>query len=218
LFYIGIDFSVNFGSICISKDFKEFRWISVINGNLTQKFRRVIDSFNDPTLEVIDIFSKESKTDHYHLTERNKLNNQLDVVSKLVARLKEYVKDDPCIIGIEGYSYGSAGNSLIDIAQATGILKNHLFREIVRGNLETMFVFSPSELKKAIGEKGNCGKVEIFNKFISDPIIPEVRNSSLYKFISENKDDIFNGKEVKSPIMDMVDSFLPIVKFKSIMT
>ena len=217
MFYIGIDFSVNYPAVCICEDFKKFRWIACVNTSQTKKFKKTLDDFNNPELEFIFIESKQKKTEHYYLTERNKLNNQIEVVSSLVAKIESYVKQSPVIIGIEGYSYGSAGNSLIDIVQSTGILKSYIFNRLAKTSVDNMFIFSPSELKNAIGAKGNCGKIDVFTHFIEDPIIPEVRLSPLYQFIQQHKDEIFNGKEVKSPIMDMVDSYLPILKFKQIM-
>jgi len=215
--YIGIDFSVNFPSVCISEDFKKFKWISCVNGNITKKFKKILNDSTSDSLDFNYIDSKQKKTDQYFLTERNKLRNQLDSVITLISKIKTKIKPGPIVIGIEGYSYGSAGNSLVDIAQSTGILKSLIYKELTNNSVETIYVFSPGELKNAIGEKGNCGKIEIFHAFINNPIIEEVKETDLYKFVLNNKDDIFNGKEVKSPISDMIDSFLPILKFQQIL-
>lgn len=217
MYYLGIDFSVNFGAACLSKDFKTFTWFANVNGNTTKKFDKLLEGVNGKGLEFMYVDSKIPKTDQYHVTERNKLNNQIEVVYNLITKAKERIKDEAVIVGIEGYSYGSAGNSLVDIAQATGILKASIYSQLTKSNVQTIFVFSPSELKNAIGQKGNCGKIEVFNGFINDPIIDELKGSALHNFIVQNKDEIFNGKDVKSPIMDMVDATLPVIKFKSLM-
>lgn len=217
--YIGIDFSINYPAVCICKDFKEFKWVACVNSKQTKKDYAMIEDFSsNPDITIRFIESKQKKTDHYYLTERNKLRNQLDVIEALINQVVYVTSgEEQLIIGIEGYSYGSGGNSLIDIVQSTGILKSHIFNRLAKRSVDNIFVFSPGELKNAIGEKGNCGKTEIFNMFISDPKMESVKDSALYKFIIKNKSDVFNGKIVKSPISDMIDSFLPILKFKQLM-
>lgn len=216
MYYLGIDFSINFGAACLSRDFKTFRWFANVNGSITKKFQKVLEGA-DKELEFMYVDSKIPKTDTYHITERNKLNNQIEVVKNLITKAKQHINDEPVIVGIEGYSYGSAGNSLVDLAQSTGILKASIYKELTNNSVQTIFVFSPSELKNAIGQKGNCGKIEVFNGFRTDPIIEELKGSALHRFVCLNTDEVFNGKEVKSPIMDMIDSTLPVIKFKSLL-
>jgi hypothetical protein len=79
-----------------------------------------------------------------------------------------------------------------------------------------LFIFSPSELKNAIGCKGNAKKMEIYNKFLTDPILDSVKQSDLYLAL-ESEDWILKKDQIVSPIMDMIDSFLGVVKVHQIL-
>lgn len=169
-----------------------------------------------PKLTFIFVDGKQKKSEAYHLTERNKLNNQIQVVKTFVQKIKTTV-GLPAVVAIEGLSFGSPGNSLIDLAHATGILKLHLLNS-GSTTLEQNFIFSPSELKNAGGSKGNANKIDVFNAFLENPKIEKLRESDLFKFIVANKIEIFNGKVVKSPIMDMIDATLGVIKLQSFLS
>jgi len=91
------------------------------------------------------------------------------------------------------------------------MLKQKIVDKILSGDADRFFVFSPSELKNAIGAKGNANKLDIFNKFIEDPILEQVKKSDLYKLITA-ENWIIKDSKVASPIIDMIDSYLGIVK------
>jgi hypothetical protein len=205
--------------MCLSRDFEEFWWIGGVNTpNLTKKLRKLYEGHDRPDqgLEFVFVDTKEPKSQYYHITERNKLGNQVDLVNAMIDRVKKRLQGSPVVVGIEGFSYGSQGNSLVDLAHGTGILKQAILKELLNNKLELMFVFSPSELKNSIGEKGNCGKLEVFEAFMDDPMIEGIENHHFYQFIQVNKDELYKpGKEVKSPIMDMIDSYLSILKLRS---
>jgi Holliday junction resolvasome RuvABC endonuclease subunit len=134
------------------------------------------------------------------------------LINIIVEELGQLInREEKVICVIEGISFGSKGNALVDISQATGMLKQKIVDEILSGDADRFFVFSPSELKNAIGAKGNANKLDIFNKFISDPILEKVRDSDLYQLIiTENW--IVKDSKVASPIIDMIDSYLGVVK------
>ena len=60
-------------------------------------------------------------------------------------------------------------------------------------------------------------KIDVYNKFKEDPVIEKAKQSDLYKLLNRDEGVIFNGKNVKSPYMDMIDSYLPIVKIHNIL-
>jgi len=209
---IGIDFSILYPGICISTDFNSFKWIGFTNTKITKKETRFIEDVNSlyPNLKLIELGERPKKNTQYHINERLKLTNFIRLTNHIVHEIENQVGDTDNIIAIEGISFGSSGNSLVDISQATGILKSKLTR--LTDSVDKIFVFSPSELKNAIGCKGNASKIDVYNKFKEDPIIPQTKKSDLYKLIQSSEDFIFNGKNIKSPYMDMIDSYLPIVK------
>ena len=213
---IGIDFSILYPGICISTDFNSFKWIGFTNTKITKKDSRFIEDVNSiySNLKLIELGERPKKASQYHVNERLKLTNFIKLTNHIVHEIEQQTGTTDNIIAIEGISFGSSGNSLVDISQATGILKSKLSK--LTDSVDKIFVFSPSELKNAIGCKGNASKIDVYNKFKEDPIIPNVKKSDLYKLIQNSEDIIFNGKNIKSPYMDMIDSYLPIVKIFNI--
>jgi Holliday junction resolvasome RuvABC endonuclease subunit len=216
---ISLDFSILYPGVCICRDFKEYQWLAVINTNITKKDEKRFDDLIDqyPSINIFKTTTRREKMPQYHLTERNKLVNYLEATDLLIDNLKDLIsEEDDLLVCIEGISFGSKGNALVDISQATGIIKNKLVNQILNGDADRFFVFSPGELKNAIGCKGNAGKMDVFNKFIEDPVLESVKKSDLYQAILK-EDWIATDKTVKSPIMDMIDSYLGITKIHQIL-
>jgi len=220
---IGIDFSILYPGFCISEDFNSFQHFAITNNKLTKKDSSYFEDLNleYKGVNILQLGERPKKADQYHINERQKLKNFDALTDHIISQLSTYVPSRDAIIAIEGISFGSSGNSLVDICQATGILKSKLLNNLT-DSVDKIFVFSPSELKNAIGCKGNASKTDVFLKFISDPVIPALKDSDLFKLLNSEKDIIFNqdknkGKgDVKSPFMDMIDSTLPIIKIHDI--
>ncbi len=210
---VSIDFSILYPGICIVKDFKDFKWTSIVNTKITKKERENLDALTKlyPNLSIGYTSSKRKTEEEYHMTERTKLINYQELIDLVIKEILDKTDDDNIICAIEGISYGSKGNALVDISQSTGILKIKLVEEVLKNRHDRLFVFSPSELKNAIGAKGNAGKLDIFKKFKEDPGIEAVKESDLFKAVNSQK-WIQNGEKIVSPIIDMVDSYLGVVK------
>jgi Holliday junction resolvasome RuvABC endonuclease subunit len=210
---VSIDFSILYPGICIVKDFKDFKWSSIVNTKITKKERENLDALTKlyPNLSIGYTSSKRKTEAEYHMTERTKLVNYQELVDLIIKEILDKTDDDNIICAIEGISYGSKGNALVDISQSTGILKIKLIEEVLNNQHDRLFVFSPSELKNAIGAKGNAGKLDIFKKFKEDPVIEAVKDSDLFKAVNSQK-WIQNGEKIVSPIIDMVDSYLGVAK------
>lgn len=210
---VSIDFSILYPGICIVKDFKEFKWSAIVNTKITKKERENLDGLVKlyPNLSISYTSSKRKTEEEYHLTERTKLINYQELIDLIIKEILDNTEDDNIICSIEGISYGSKGNALVDISQSTGILKIKLIEEVLNNQHERLFVFSPSELKNAIGAKGNAGKLDIFKKFKEDPVIEAIKESDLFKAVNSQR-WIQNGDKIVSPIIDMVDSYLGVAK------
>ncbi len=210
---VSIDFSILYPGICICKDFKEFKWLSVVNTKLRKADQENLDYLlkNYPNIKIKKTNTVRKTHPEYHITERVKLINYQELISKIITEVLHEVGDDEVIVAIEGISFGSKGNSLVDISQSTGILKHELLTRVLKNNADRLFIFSPSELKNAIGCKGNANKMDIFNQFKSEPQIEEIKSSDLYKAVNAEK-WIVQGDKILSPIIDMVDSVLGIIK------
>lgn len=170
-----------------------------------------------PDLEFIFLPPRAAKQETYSGIERTKLSNYSLLVDTLINRVKEYVSNEPNrIISIEGIAYGAQGNALIDIAQSTGMLRKKVLDDLLNGNSESVFIFSPGELKNAIGAKGNAGKFDVFKQFKETPMLAE--GSDLYLAINKYEEQIVNKEVVKSPFMDMIDSYLAVLKIHTSLT
>ena len=216
MFVIGIDFSIQFPAVCISRDFKSFHWIACVNSNLTKAHKKLLEDvqLEHPSMQFITLPPKSLKHETYSATERAKLANYSLLVDTLVNRICEIVlphsTGSPIIVSIEGIAYGAQGNALIDISQATGMLRKSVLDSILKGREESVFIFSPGELKNAIGAKDNAGKFDVYQQFKENPLI--AANSSLHQVINKYEDQILKDQNVKSPFMDMIDAYLAVLK------
>tara|TARA_Y100000389_G_C17462514_1_gene522906 strand:+ start:637 stop:1305 length:669 start_codon:yes stop_codon:yes gene_type:complete len=216
---IAIDFSILSPGVCICKDFKTFKWVSVVNTKLSKKKLKLIEDFQlkYPTIKVGETTSKRYKDPLYHVTERVKLNNYLEQTDILINLIKENIDiNDDIIVALEGISFGSKGNALVDICQATGIIKNKLITDILKGDSDRMFVFSPGELKNALNCKGNAKKMDVFDAFLADPILESTRDSDMYK-AARDEEWLINKDKVEAPFMDMLDAYLGVLKINQIL-
>jgi Holliday junction resolvasome RuvABC endonuclease subunit len=210
---VSIDFSILYPGICICKDFKEFKWFSVVNTKPKKSDQVSLDYLVQtyPNIKIERTTTVRKTQPEYHITERVKLINYQELISKIITQILNEVGNDEVIVAIEGISFGSKGNSLVDISQSTGILKHELLTRVLKNNAERLFIFSPSELKNAIGCKGNANKMDILNQFKSEPQIEELKNSDLFKAV-HTENWIVQGDKIVSPIIDMVDSVLGVIK------
>lgn len=213
---IGIDFSIQYPAICIARDFKNFTWIAFVNATTSKVYQKFIEETNDyytglkiSILEPRKRLSKQKET--YSGTERSKLSNYSILVDQIIQKIKEELKgEEPQVISIEGIAYGAQGNALIDISQATGMIRKALLDHLLNGRSEKLFVFSPGELKNAIGAKGNAGKFDVFTAFTQNPSL--AKGSDLIRCINMNTEKIVKGQQIASPFMDMVDAYLAVLK------
>jgi hypothetical protein len=213
LVVIGIDFSIQFPAVCICKDFKSLHWIACVNTNTTKAHRKLLEDtqLQFPGLEFIFLPPKNFKYDTYSGVERAKLANYSLLVDTLINRVKEVIKPEPDrIISIEGIAYGAQGNALLDIAQSTGMLRKKVLDDLLNNKQESLFIFSPGELKNAIGAKGNAGKIDVYKQFMETPLL--AKDSSLHKVLIQYNDQIIKKDVVGSPFMDMIDSYLAVLK------
>jgi Holliday junction resolvasome RuvABC endonuclease subunit len=210
---VSIDFSILYPGICVCKDLKEFKWFSVVNTKLKKADQANLDYLTQkyPAIKILKTSTIRKTHPEYHITERTKLINYQELINLIISELLSEVGDDEVIVALEGISFGSKGNSLVDISQSTGILKHELLTKVLKGQADRLFIFSPSELKNAIGCKGNANKKDIFERFKEDPGMEAVKNSDLFQAVNQEK-WIVDGERIVSPIIDMVDSYLGIAK------
>ena len=90
------------------------------------------------------------------------------------------------IIFIEGYSFGSKGRAIFQIAENGGILKYRLTGQ-------EYHIIPPANVKKFATGKGNADKEKMYEAFCKDT------KTDLKK--------VFDTQKIGNPISDIVDSF-----------
>lgn len=218
---IGIDFSINHPGVCISYDYKKFEWLGVNNTKCTKKKSAFLVDLQQQYENVtfFDLGEKFVKGENYSSTERMKVINMVELSNLICTWIEAKTQGQgPIIVAFEGFSYGSSGNSLVDIAQGTGIMKKDILDRILKRNSNGLYIFSPGELKNAIGCKGNAGKDVIFNQFCQDPKLEIIKETGLHKLVIDNASDIFIKGKVEAPFIDMIDSYLPVLKIHSLLS
>lgn len=213
---IGIDFSIRYPGICIFKNLKNFNWIGIVNNKVTKKVQSIYDDINNKSdINVLrtSLDKPYQNEDIYYKQERGKIYDQIEVVNKTLTSINDYLQDDNTVVAIEGLSYNSTGSSKFELAGAAFYLKAKLVEKI---GLERIFIFSPGELKKAIGAKGNASKTDVHQKFIEDPIIDSVKDTNFYQFLNSSQCYHHNGNII-SPFEDMIDAYLCVLKIRNIL-
>ena len=209
MIYTGIDFSLNSPGTCTQDNKGKYTFITFFNyGNRIwdDGIRKIPKSFSvhkelmdDKTILGFPYYRHVQDKDFLR-REREKLTdgqNIADLISNILITL--YGTEDHKI-ALEGFSYGSKGNSFIDIVQYNTFLRN----EIVNSwGVENISIYQPSHVKKLAG-KGNANKHYMVKAFQDDVYNDkDLRNTNLWKWI-QDKD--FSEK-IPKPIDDLVDAY-----------
>lgn len=210
--FIGIDFSINSPGVCLIKN-NHIKWISVYSVDeqdhhklLTKKDGpfKILDESKSITVSLRD--KKDQTGKNYSETERNKLNLFINLSDDIIRCIKKAVggfTGDNVYVAIEGISFGSKGNTLMDLCMATGILRTQLLSEVLSGESDRFFVFSPGTIKKhAI--KGNAEKKDLYDSLLKNEYLKE---NEFIKILNMFKDSwVTSSGIIKKPIDDLVDS------------
>lgn len=220
---IGIDFSINHASAVIyDTENEKYSWVTVFNDTNFSiiGIERMIDAnstindlditFTEKIQEILRTRKKPKKRKHeYHVKEKIKLNNYLEVVDLFITQITEITQGRECKIAIEGLSFGSKGNQVFELGQATGMLKRELIKDVLGNDGDKLYVISPPSLKASY-LKGNASKFEIFEHFVSESN-PGLNKSVFYKYMvsafNDSDTDVLTPKEIKAPWNDLVDSY-----------
>lgn len=202
--FIGIDMSLNSTAISIICG-NSIKIISIFKteNNIDRIFEKkdhfsLIKKCSD--VDIILENKKDSTKKEYHINEREKILSFMRLNELIMESIKDDINDET-YIGMEGISFGSTGNSLIDISMATSIVRKSLVEKI-SNDVDRFFIFSPSSIKKFAG-KGNFKKIEMFDAILKESEI----DSEFIKTIRSNREVCVTPKGVvKKPIEDMVDS------------
>ena len=203
---VGIDFSINSPAFCCYKDGK-YTWGSLTRSDRSPESLRknakkpysILDTEKDFKLIFLD---KKELPDDYTGRERIKIVYFLEIVDSLWASIEEVMGDSDFHVAMEGLSFSSNGNALIDISMATALLRKKI---IERVGADQFHVFSPTSIKK-FALKGNAKKHELYNSLCIYK--EDETNLAIFANILEtNKAEwITPAKVVNKPIDDIVDA------------
>lgn len=187
---IGIDMSKNSPGVCIRED-EKLTFLSFIRGHETKRTSAHFASLRERGIVIVNN-PRTTNIKTYSELEVWKIMDASLLAETIIKNLPENVD----MVGLEGFSYGSKGNSGLDIAGYAYCLRKALFEKYGQDKL---CIFSPGNVKKTAG-KGNAGKEEIMNFFLSCEN-PDLRNNPFWKGLSD-------GELTKDkPVDDLVDSF-----------
>ena len=170
---VGIDYSLNSPAICITEDDFDFNKCSF--HFLTSK-KKHIGQFGK------NIFGYEHKEYNTPIERFSNISTwALDIIHKY--------KQDTAQIYIEGYSFGSKGQAVFQIAENCGILKYRL--QVSPTLLYDTVV--PSVVKKYASGKGNADKQYMYESFT--------------KHTGVDLRKVFDMEKLNNPVTDIVDSY-----------
>lgn len=145
---------------------------------------------------------KKKMPDDYTEKERIKIDYFQDLVDSFWNSILEICGDDEIVVAMEGLSFASNGNALIDISMATALLRKKIVDHAGSSNF---YVFSPTSVKK-FALKGNAKKNELYGALIN----LEFTGTNLDKFtkiLEENQEEwVTGGGNVNKPLDDMIDA------------
>ena len=202
---IGIDFSLNSPGFCVLTE-TACKWISLhrttnIIDKMLKKDGSPFKVLGDNGTVSINIIQKKEFTGEYHDKERQKILNAI-YFSEIALDLLDPYLNQNSIVGMEGLSFGSSGNSLIDISMTTALIRAGVVKRI---NPDNFYVISPTTLKK-FAVKGNAKKDELYNALLEKKSGDE-RINPLLKILSEYKDTWIKGAgKVENPCSDIIDA------------
>ena len=202
---IGIDFSLNSPGICVLKG-GSMKWISIhrTKNSIPRMLKKPGTAFT--VLSKMDGFKlnlieRESHEGEYHEKERSKIVSGVYFADLVFKEIEPYI-DENTKIGMEGISFGSSGNSLIDISMVTALLRERLIGIISPQNL---FVVAPTTVKK-FAIKGNAKKDELYEAIIQKGK-EDMRINKLSSILEKNKEFwVKKSGKVEDPCSDIIDA------------
>ena len=214
---VGIDFSINSPSLCFLRDGK-YKFVSFYN-SWGKKFddKKIVKDLiipkelNDLDDCYVKLYKRDKASAIYSTTETNKLNNAISIANEIIEVIKKETRYSDYHIAIEGFSFGSKGNSFIDLIFFNSILRSYISTKL---DAKSFLVFSPSHIKKTVG-KGNANKVDMLKGFLSNVLDDDsLKNSSFYKWCTANKDRYLINDKISKPLDDLVDAYTVLQTLK----
>ncbi len=203
---VGIDFSLNSPAFCIFSD-NTFSWGSLTRSERdrdsfmksSKKPYAVLSEFDDFSFVFMD---KKKMPDDYSEKERIKIDYFQELVDQFWNEISTLCENQEVYIAMEGLSFASNGNALIDISMATALLRKKI---VDYTGSQRFHVFSPTSVKK-FAIKGNAKKNELYEALLTRKL-SGTNLETFTKILEENKEEwITGGGNVNKPLDDMIDA------------
>lgn len=166
-------------------------------------------------LTLISYTRTVNSKQEYSDSECSKLYDALALVELISSNVSKFSTEIDHA-AFEGYSYGSKGNSALDLAAGAALLRMDLFMQ-TNGNIK---IFSPKQVKKLSGN-GNANKLDMYEAFIDNKLGDEsLKNSQFWNWVVNNQDLVIKqtkkSKEINKPLDDIIDSYFILQKLKDV--
>lgn len=197
---VGIDFSIKSTGICLF-EYGIYKWISITDNikwdNKPYEHHRNINNLRLCKVVSYDREHIPKKTDKsYDEACQYKIENAKNHSNLILKTLS--VLESPTFI-FEGFSYGSKGNSFIDLI----VYNTYLKSAITTNYVSIPHTVSPKGLKKWFTGNGNASKFDMFNSFINIED-PSLKDDAFHKYC-KNLEIV--DENIPKPIEDMVDAY-----------
>jgi hypothetical protein len=189
---IGIDFSINSTAVTINDNGTLIIYSFVPNFQSGKAAFRTHDALRD-IISVIG-YTKDANTKDSLEDQRIKIRNANELSNQIIDNIRPYL-DKAEFINIEGFSFGSKGNSFIDLITYNTFLKVKLLQIVG----EKIWVIPPKSIKKIYTGNGNASKCQMVNRFLEEPSLLKDKIDEL-GFVKEGE------YTIPKPIDDIVDS------------
>jgi len=204
---IGIDFSLNSPAFCLLRD-NQFKWGSLTRSDRTEESLKRSKAKPFAFLSEMDGFDlmfmgKEKMPEEYSERERLKIDYFSDLVDRFWDSVISHTQEgDEIYIAMEGLSFASNGNALIDISMATALLRKKIVDEVGSSNF---YVFSPTSIKK-FAIKGNAKKHQLYDSLVNCKRA-ETNLSYFTNILESNRGEwITPSGNVNKPLDDLIDA------------
>lgn len=207
---IGIDFSLNNPGLCIKHN-NDYYFTAFYNNRGRDPDKKTLKTFKiheelskSNIINVITYNRKVSSKD-FLTRERQKMIDAYQLAEKICNYIDSFNHNNNLLISLEGFSYGSKGNSFIDMVQYNSFLRYLLTERYTENKI---FVFQPSHVKKNAG-KGNCNKMYMINRFKENVFKDKLLQKNKYWNWIKNKEypNKEYPKDPPKPIDDLCDSY-----------
>lgn len=212
---IGLDYSINSPGICALNERGLHFGTLARNGVCSAEFKDTLNSYNVHTFDL-DKYKAIGNTVDDSQGFTSDAIQQANAVSEMCKGFVGYEDNrQNNIIVFEGFSFGSKGNRLAQLAGYQYIARAQLIKDFSKP--ENLYVYAPQSVKSVAGAaKRGEGKVGMIQRFIDhEDKLPGLDEHPFYIEVCKNQESLLRKKPTKrkpigdwvKPVDDIIDSY-----------